>query len=61
MFNFIKKGVVGVENRDKSDKEKRKKEKKPHRENPTMNTEELLRLNEVRTQISQKFILMSEL
>lgn len=51
MFNFIKKGVGGIENREKSDKEKRKKEKKPN--SVSMSSEEL-RLDEVRFDLRPK-------
>lgn len=50
MFNFIKKGVGGIENREKSDKEKRKKEKK-YVTPPAMSSEELERLDEVRVDL----------
>lgn len=56
MFNFIKKGVVDKE-RDKTDrKEKRKKDKKAKdgvsSVSSSMSSEELLRLDEVRNNIS---------
>jgi hypothetical protein len=51
MFNFMKKGGV-----EKEEKEKRKKEKKERKENKkrdrgSMTTEELLRLDEVSTEL----------
>lgn len=43
MFNFIKKGVGGIENREKSDKEKRKKEKKSNSVSMSLEAEDEVR------------------